>query len=313
MAIHEHVTRFAGFPVKDYRPGQPLKNPARVIYRLSLNYDEGEDGGHLTERVAEFLGQPGVGEAPGLVIGAWEEMYDVNSSGLVEALVAGRGQLASLKALFLGDILGEESEISWINQSDMSPLFEAYPGLEHFRVRGGNGLSLGQLRHERLRSLVIETGGLRAAVVREVAAAELPALEHLELWLGEENYGGDSTVEDLRPILSGRRFPRLRYLGLRDSPRADEIAAAVAGAPVLERVRVLDLSLGNLGDKGAQALLASPAVAALEKLDIHHHYVSKEMVKKLQALGIEVDAGEGQTAYVSEHDGEEYRYIAVSE
>src|SRR5262249_56131328 len=131
-------------------------------------------------------------------------------------------------------------------EREWARLREAYRGLEEFRVRGGNNLSLGTLRHKNLKKLVIETGGLPVSVLREVCAAKLPALEHLELWLGEENYGWDGTVNDLKPLLSGKLFPKLRYLGLRDSIIADEVATAVARAPVLKKIRVLDLSLGNL-------------------------------------------------------------------
>src|SRR5262249_10086031 len=202
-------------------------------------------------------------------------------------------------------------EISWIEQSDVSPILAAYPELEHFGVRGAQGLSLGTLRHGRLKSLVVQSGGLPAELVRDVAAADLPELEPLELWLGEEQYAGTSTPSHLAPILSGGLFPKLRYLGLRDAERADEIAAAVATAPITERIRALDLSLGTLSDQGAMALLASPAVARLEKLDIHHHFVSKEMVKRLKALGIRVDASDPKEPDV--YDDEVHRYIAVSE
>ena len=236
---------------------------------------------------------------------------DETSAPVVEALVAARDRLPKLRAIFFGDIIGEECEISWIRQSDVSPLFTAYPQLEHFCVRGAEGLSLGSLKHGRLKSLIIQSGGLGANVVREVAAADLPELEHLELWLGEENYGGDATVADLTPILDGGLFPKLRRLGLRDSQIADQIALAVATAPVVERIRVLDLSLGALTDEGAAALLGSPAIARLEKLDVHHHYCSEEMTAKLQSLGVEVDASEREEPDV--YGDEVWRYVSVGE
>jgi predicted DNA-binding WGR domain protein len=295
-------------------PVKPKKTAAaaapQVIYRMRLSYDDDAAGKTFNDILADFLEQPGVDQIPGLVIGAWGYGGD-DSAPVVEALVAARDQLPNLKALFLGDITYEENEISWIQQSDVSPLLAAYPRLEHFRVRGGNGLSLGSLKHHHLKGLVIESGGLPVAVVREVAAAKLPELEHLELWLGSPAYGSDATVEDLKPILSGKRFPKLQYLGLRDSEMADDVAAAVARAPLLQRIRVLDLSLGDLSDQGAEALLASPAVANLEKLDIHHHFVSAPVVKKLKALGITVDASDHKEPY--EWDEEGNRYIAVSE
>lgn len=230
---------------------------------------------------------------------------------MVEALVGARDRLPNLTALFFGDIRQEESEISWIQQADVSPLFKAYPKLEVFGVRGNEGLTLGALKHDCLKELAIETGGLSGDVVREVAAADLPQLEHLELWLGTDNYGGDATLSDLAPILSGKQFPNLRYLGLRDSEMADEIAEAIASTDLLEEIEVLDLSLGTLTDRGALALSNAPGIDQLTLLDIHHHFVSENMVAKLTNLGISVNADDRQVE--EEYDGDIYRYIAVSE
>jgi predicted DNA-binding WGR domain protein len=287
--------------------------PLPVIYRVGLKYEEEyDDQKSLTDKLAAFLDDPAAGLAQGLVIGTWGgvDSVDQSSASIVEALVAGRDKLPNLKHLFLGDIVMEENEISWIQQSDMSPLFDAFPRLEEFRVRGSNDLSFGTLKHKALKTLAVECGGLPVRVVREICAAKLPALEHLELWLGEPNYGWDGSIADLEPLLTGKLFPKLRYLGLRDSVVADEVAAAAAQAPVLKKIKVLDLSLGNLSDEGARALLASPAVAKLEKLDIHHHFVSDEVVAQLRALWIEVDARERKKPYDFDPD---YRYIAVGE
>jgi Leucine Rich repeat len=312
VTIEEHVTEFAGKPVVDWDPQVGLTDPEGTIYRVGLSYDEAEGGQRWTDKLAGLLADPAVGRLGGLVVGYWDILgQEGTSAPVVEALVAARDRLPQLRAIFFGDIIREEHEISWIVQSDLSPLFNAYPLLEHCCVRGGEGLTLGALRLDQLRSLVIQTGGLDGRVVREVGGARLPALEHLELWLGTAEYGGTTTLEDLAPILSGTPFPRLRTLALRDSQIADEIAAALASAPVLERIRVLDLSLGTLGDAGAAALLASPAVARLERLDVHHHYCSDEMIARLEGLGIPVDVSDPQEEDIS--DGTAYRYVAVSE
>ena len=166
-------------------------------------------------------------------------------------------------------------------------------------------------RFPRLRELVVQAGGLPRGVVHEVGSADLPALEHLELWLGTPEYEGDATVEDLAPLLGGERFPRLRYLGLRNSMITDDIAAVVALAPVTARLDVLDLSMGTLGDAGAQALLNAPGVRKLKKLDVEHHYCSPEVVERLKGLGIEVNADDPQEA--DEWDGQPHRYVQVSE
>ena len=309
MTFSENLTEFVGKPVTDWSLGVEISDPAGTAYRIGVTWEDGEEGLTWTDRFAAFLDAPGSERVSSLIVGAWDGMTEQTgtTAPVVEALVAAHDRLPRLAALFLGDVTYEECEVSWLQQSDVSALFSAFPRLEHFAVRGGSGLSLGQIRHDQLRSLIVQSGGLPAGVVREVGAADLPALEHLELWLGDDGYGGDSTADDLDLILSGDRFPRLHYLGLRDSHIADQVAAAVARSPLLRRIKSLDLSMGTLGDDGAGALLGSPAVARLEKLDIHHHYCSPEVVARLEALGIPLDASE------REPEEEHGRYVAVGE
>lgn len=313
MAISEHVVEFAGLPVSDYDPEAGITEPATRAQRLALDYDATDAGATFEGLFEQFLSDPGAREVGALVVGDWGAAYsaDNSSAPIVAALAAARDRLPALRALFLGDITDEEAEISWISQSDVTPLLNAFPLLEQLRVRGGSGLALGAVRHEGLRTLIIESGGLPAAVVRAVAAADLPNLEHIELWLGSEEYDGNATADDLAPIIEGRVLPKLKYLGLRDSERADAIAAALAEAPVLQRIEVLDLSLGNLSDEGAVALLNGGRLARLRRLDIHHHYVSDEVLDGLTALGIDLDANDRQEP--DEYGGEVHRYIAVSE
>jgi len=310
MTINEHTQELFGKPVKEWRPGVLLDDPANTGYRLALEYDEAEAGMTWEARFNDFLSLPGSSSVTSIVIGVWGDTSPLgDSSSVVDTLIKASGRLPALRALFIGDIVGEEFEISWIEQSDMAPLFVAYPELEHFRVRGGSKLRFGPLNHNRLRSLVVESGGLDVSVVRDITSSSLPELEHLELWLGDDGYGANTEMVDLAPILSGKLFPKLRYLGLRDSLLADAIAAAVSYSPLLERLRVLDLSLGTLCDNGAAALLASPGIKNLEFLDLHHHYCSDEMVSKLETLGIKVDASEQEDP--EEYDGD--RYVAVAE
>jgi hypothetical protein len=313
VGIREHIDTLIGRPVRDYDPKRGLEHPPGTIYRLSLSWDASERGEPLTDMLAQFLDTPGADQVPGMVLGMWENATHSaeGADRIVAALVAARPRLTKLRSIFLGDISYEECEISWIQQTDVSPLLDAYPQLEYFRVRGGQGLVMGWPQHQFLKALIIESGGLSAEVVRAVGGAQLPLLEHLELWLGSDEYGRTATMVDLEPILDGRQFPNLEYLGLRDCDIADEVALALAEAPILRQIKVLDLSLGNLSDEGANALRKNPAIAALRKLDIHHHYVSPAVVNELTALGIELDASKPKEP--DEYDGEVHRYIAVSE
>ncbi|GCE29143.1 hypothetical protein KDA_46270 [Dictyobacter alpinus] len=312
MTLGDHVTQAFGLPIKHYTIGTPITEPAKWAYRFAED-SYGKDDSSWEEKFSAFLHDPLAAEVTTIVMGMWDsELLDEGSEGIIETLCAANTQLPNLEALFIGDITYDESEISWINLPDVSPLFAAYPRLEHFRIRGGQGLSFGTtLRHSQLRSLIVETGGLPRDVLHDLWRSELPALEHLELWLGSENYGGNATIEDLAPLLSGDLFPRLHSLGLRDSEFEDDIATMLTLSPLMDRLLDLDLSLGTLGDEGAQALLDCPAILKLQKLDLHHHFCSAEMIARLQALPITVDVSEAELTNTDMDERE--RYIAVSE
>jgi uncharacterized protein (TIGR02996 family) len=280
------------------------EEPLPVAYRVTGVGD--------TYQLEALLADPFMGLLQAIVIGFCFGMGGEGSDEVVELLVKARDRLPHLRALFLGDIPYTDCEISWLTQSDLTGLLTAFPQLEHFRARGGGELVLRKFTHEHLKSLAFEASNLPRKVVGAIGASSLPALEHLELWLGTEEYGADTRVADLKDILAGKPTPALHYLGLRNSEIADDIAMALAKAPILERIRVLDLSLGTLSDKGAEALLDIPAVRRLEKLDIHHHFVSPALVAQLQLLGIEVDAGDAEEPEDPD-DPDTYRYVAHSE
>ncbi|MQY10502.1 hypothetical protein SRB5_06100 [Streptomyces sp. RB5] len=316
MSGVEHLTELHGLPVHEFGPEdrkEPLPAAGDVAWRLSVDaYEEEEE---FLERYDRFVAAIDPAGVRGLVIGQWGESYEGDSSEIVERLVADAGRFPALRALFVGDLEQEEAEISWIEQSDLTPLLKAYPALEEFGVRGGTGLVLEQFRHEMLRTLTFEAGGLPAAVVRALGASELPALKYLELWLGVSEYGGDATAADLAPLLAGGRFPALRHLGLRNSEIQDEVASAVAAAPVVAQLNSLDLSLGVLTDTGAEALLGGQPLTHLQWLDLHHHFLSDAMTARvreaLEPHGVEVDVSEQETP--DNWDGREWRYTAVSE
>lgn len=305
----DHLELLNGAPIWNFAPDET--RPAGHAARLALDWEDYDKGQKWLDLFAQFLEDDDTSDLGGLVVGPWDFESSEDSASIVEAIVAAREKLPKLKALFIGDITSEENEISWIRQSDLSPIFHAFPDLEFLGARGGDNLAFGSPHHAKLKHLVAESGGLDGGLVRALASAQLPALEHLELYLGVEDYAGTTTLEDLAPLLSGSLFPSLKYLGLRDFDHADELAATLANAPVLSRLETLDLSLGNLSDQGAEALLGSSLVPQLKKLDVHYHFCSPEVVERLQALPLEVDASDPQTA--DEWNGESHRYCAVTE
>nr|WP_221442209.1 STM4015 family protein [Nocardiopsis algeriensis] len=298
-------------------------DPGSVAWRLRMEpplYGENHSGHRVpVESAAGYIGRftdlVRPAEVRALVVGQFpDEDFQMRAEEVAGALSEIAPRLANLRSLFFAEILQEESDISWIQLCDLAPLLKALPRLRRFTVRGSGELSLHVPEHRGLRELTVQSGGLPGRLSREIASSGLPALEHLELWLGVEDYGGDTVPADLAPLLSGAAFPQLRHLGLRNAEGIDAWVPVLAEAPVLERLEVLDLSLGDLTDEGAQALVDhAGAFSHLKRLDLHHHYLSEEAREGVRAAlpGVEVDLSDPHEP--EEYDGELHRYTAVSE
>lgn len=240
--IHiQHPDRFHGLPVHFLAPpsgtdtSPALPDADAVAWLLGCGYDEQTDFAAVWQR---FLDTVDTTRVRALLIGPWWHQEYTPFAPVMELIVADADRFPTLRGLFLADVVGEECEVSWLRMCDITPVLEALPLLEEFTVRGcgQEGLALRPVRHTALKTLRFESGGLPGGLVRAVTASELPALERLDLWFGSSWYGGDATLADLGPVLSGGTFPRLRHLGLQNSEIQDEIAAAVASAPVVAQL-----------------------------------------------------------------------------
>ncbi|MBS2532269.1 STM4015 family protein [Catenulispora sp. NF23] len=319
-----NLARWGGLPVFSL-PGSDFEEMADWPGGVGIPADveawawcvsvSGWDGLSHSTMFEAFLRDVDPARVGAFVIGNWvtENNMDQTAADVFAPLVAAADRFPNLRHLFIGDVEAQQWEISWIKQSDLTPLLRAFPKLLTFGARGSENLGWEQRAYPELRELTFQCGGLPPEVVRAVAGSEFPELTDLELYLGTEGYFGGSDVSDLDGILAGTGLPELRYLGLRNAENSDEIAAAVAHAPIVSRLEVLDLSLGSLGDEGAAALLAGQPLTHLKKLDLHHHFLSEEMQDRLrEALpGVEVDLSEHQEP--DNWDGEETRFVSVAE
>ncbi|MGC4808229.1 STM4015 family protein [Micromonospora sp. DT233] len=306
----EHLSSFAGLPVLPFTPGMTLPDdPSAVAWRLEVESEAGsKEFGFL---LAAMRAEVPADAVRAVVVGEWGSSYEYALP--VGLLIDAAKEWTSLRALFLADLTYEQSEVSWLTHGDITGLLAVYPELETLWVRGGNELRLDPVRHTGLRELVFQSGGLPASVVRAVGESDLPALERLELWLGRSDYGGDAGIDDLAGVLAGTRLPALRHLAVSNAEGADRIAEAVAAAPVVPRLEVLDLSKGAFTDAGAAALLDGQPLTHLRRLDLHHHFLSEPAQQRLTATlpGVEIDLSDPQQPDV--HDGREYRFTAVGE
>jgi len=303
MTISEQTLTFFGRKVEDFEPGTTPANKPGSVHRLSLDYDSDTS---MTTLLTDFLASVDKASLEALVIGAWGDPASDGPSAFLEVLVANAPQLPAFKALFVGDMTYEECEISWINQGDYTSVLNAFPKLQALRVRGATGLVLPAIAHTGLRELVVECGGLPSDITAALSRSALPFLEKLELWVGTDDYGFDGDLASLIDVVDQLRTPALKSLGLRDAEIADEIAEWLAGESWVSQLSTLDLSLGTLGDVGARALLASPHVRGLGRLDLSHHYISQELQGELAKAIPNVVLADPQ-------DDDEDRYVAVGE
>jgi hypothetical protein len=331
---HDLLQTFAGRPVFEFDNGHPEdaedaalpENVEDWAWRVAIEgIDEDPD---FAETFAIFLQSVDTTRVRALVVGLWHSEDDMSDTtdGVIDLLIEHAARFPALDALFLGDVGSDQCEVSWLHQADPGRLLAAFPRLREFGLRGTTELSMEPLKHDALEELTLQGGGLPSAVVRAVAASQLPALTGLDLYLGTPMYNGSAEPGDLEPILRGEAFPSLHHLGLRDAENADEIAGAVAHAPVVAQLESLDLSLGAMTDVGAAVLLAGQPLTHLKKLDLHHHYFSDEMMQRIWAAlpGVAVDMDEQEEAEVGsvwrdpadtgpEPEPTIWRYIAVSE
>ena len=308
MTISDSTTTFHNKKVVQYDPDMALDPAPGVVYRLALAYD---DKRKMPEMIAGFLAKADKSTLDALIIGMWGDPYEAGADEIIAALASHAPALPAMRALFIGDMTYEECEISWIVQGSYKPLLDAFPQLEELRIRGGNALTLEPFAHQNLRKFTIESGGLDEKIARALADSHMPRLEHLELWLGTDDYGFSGDVDLYRKVLAQLTVPTLRYLGLRDAEIADDLAVWLAEEPLVAQLDTLDLSLGTIGDLGAVAVLNHTQLGKLKRLDLSHHYISEENQAKLKALPFEVVLDDPQEA--DEDDGESYRYVAVGE
>lgn len=231
---------------------------------------------------------------------------ELDAARLVEELVLGpvagedelaNGALASaidrvrplcLRKLYLGDT--GDWDIS--STSTRIPRSESIQALRELTLRGGQVYFEGEIDLPALVSFTVESGSLVAEDLRTIAAARWPALEHLEIWFGDPNYGASGGVADIAPILEARGLPKLRSLGLRNCPFADELVQALASAPVLPQLHSLDLSMGNLGDRGVAAMLSmKDRFAHLASLNLEDNALTDASWPAARALAKQVTFG----------------------
>ena len=293
--------------------------------RLSHNhYAETEFEGSLAEILDLVLRHPSGRFLTEITFGFNNDPNESDLQELIDKLA--RQAPPTIRKLHFGDYkyagggsigqYGNDTEISWYSIGDLGKLWKAVPGLRTLITQGGStqsamagGLKLGKIELPHLVHAEFRTGGLEKANARAIATAAAPSLEYLDVWYGEDNYGGNATVKDVELLLGRTDLPKLRHLGLMNSQFADELPGALARSRLLPQLRELDLSMGCMSDDGARELAAhKDAFAHLERLVVSLNYLSKAGIAVLKGVAKVVDTGKQR-----EDEDPEYRHPAVGE
>lgn len=170
--------------------------------------------------------------------------------------------LPTLRVLVVGGVVNKpEYNCAY----GLDAVLPKHPGLEEIRINGGvytfGSPALPHLR--RLRILADHD----AATLRELARADLPALEQLELH-GDEREEDEPTAADYVKLFAGDRMPKLRHLEF--STNGDvflEACRALLASPLLRQLHELEINF--IDNPIADLVLEDPApLRHLKKLSL---------------------------------------------
>ncbi|MEH2224265.1 HEAT repeat domain-containing protein [Nostoc sp.] len=292
-----YSTTFANRKVIEFDPTTKISDTVDIAYALRIIPAEryGKPVMSSVDKLQILLQSPLANQIEALVFGLWYtgSLEDYTFRPVMDALLNAHEQLSNIKALFIGDVNNYELGSLPLVYSDFSYILLAYPQLEVLKIRCNSsskyykyltGMQFSPVRHENLKAIIIESE-IPYGVIDEICQLELPALEYFELWfVTDERYS--YVLESIRNF--SHIFPNLKYLGLRNCIFSDDMAFAIVDSPILENLLELDISVGNLGYKGAECLLNCPSIRQLDTLDITDNYLTDEIIKEFNQFDIEV-------------------------
>jgi uncharacterized protein (TIGR02996 family) len=238
------------------------------------------DGYNGSEAIEELLAHPSAMFLRDFTIGILA--YSDNSYGHVFEMLA-KNPKPLLNQLYVGAFESEETELNWSSIGTTAPLWRegVVPNLEQLTLRSGS-MDLEGIHAPNMKSLHLITGGFDSKSLEALCAASWPNLHTLELQLGQEH---EIAIDELDAIFEGSHFPALKSLTLSNTMISDEIAAAIVESKIVKQLESLDLTLGTLGDEGAEALIrGKSALAHLKRIDLSENWISKSVCSRLNGI-----------------------------
>lgn len=300
--LAEHRTCYDGF-ADEKTEAFHWKNGFIHAVRLAHNqYADNWDGKLAKDVVEPLLKHPSGRFIVELTI---NENDDPSEDTLddIFAVIAKRG-MPTLRKLRIGD---DVSQISWYRVGNLGKIWKAVPNLTHLDIEAGE-FSLGTIELPNLVHAVFRTGGLAKASAKAIANAKWPKIEHLEVYYGDENYGGDATAKDVAPLLDRTDLPKLKYLGVKNAEFQNDLVPYLAKSALVRQLTTLDISEGILTDDAVPAFLAHADAFKHLTLDVSSTYLSADAIKKLKGVAKKLVAED-----LRDDEDPEYRYVCVGE
>jgi uncharacterized protein (TIGR02996 family) len=238
--------------------------------------------------------------------------WEMNDKDVAQILgeVAKLGAADKIRVLRLGDVHDIDIDLAHHPLGKLDVLSKSFKNLEVLTLYG-HEFSFASLELPKLRELAIKTCGLSKKNMAAIANHKWPKLESLELWFGAEDYGAQCKPKDLAAIFDGSAIPKVKKLGLKNAEFTNAICEELARGKVMKQLEELDLSMGTMDDKGAQALAANPkAFAHLKRLDVSDNFLSKKAIADLKKIGCPIVAKDQKDI---EEGDEDFRYVTAGE
>jgi len=280
------------------------------IHRVRLSYDSYSgklEGIKLVDVLELVLDHPSARYAVEFAFMSNGDPNEGNLQNLIDML--GKKAPPTTRKITIGDNV---DQISWHHTGSLAKLWKGVPNLKTLEMETGE-FDVGKMVAPALERAIFITGGMDKACGKNIATAQMPKIKHLEIYYGDDQYGGNCSVKEVKPLLDRTDLKHLEYLGLKNAMFSDDIARALAGAKVLKTVKTLDLSLGTMTDEGAKALVAAKAsLAHLDVLDLTRNFLSKEGVKLVKSLAKKVITDKQEEAD-DWGEGELHYFVSISE
>jgi uncharacterized protein (TIGR02996 family) len=278
------------------------------IQRVRLSHDEYsvEDfNGKISDILKMVLDHPSARFATEFAFMSNGDPNENNLQNLIDLL--GKKAPVTTRRIILGDNV---DQISWHHTGNLSKMWPGVPNLRVLEIETGE-FDVGTMNAPKLEKAIFITGGLSKKCFKNIVAATMPSIKHLEIYFGDDNYGGNCQIKDVEPFLARKDLKNLEYLGLKNSMFADDIARAIAteDAPILKTLKTLDLSLGTMTDEGAKALAdAAGRLKHLECLDLTRNYLTAKGIKLVKGICPKVITNKQEEA-----EDEDDRYVSIAE